>query len=306
MNTGVVESDVRTHPSTLASRRSAVERVILAMRERMSEELTLEEMADIAFLSPYHFNRIFRRLTGIPPSQFLSALRLEAAKRLLLTTDRRVTDICFEVGYNSLGTFTTRFTQLVGLPPGQLRLLSKAFTPHKAQELLVMLNQSPPDADVPAITGEIEAGSAVTGLLFLGLFETPIPQGRPVSCALLAQPGPYRIRIPADGRYFIFAAGLARVERPLDYLMCGGSIRGVASAGPLIVRDGTVTGDTLLSLRPPDLLDPPLLVTLPLLIDERLAQQYSDAAMAAEIEAMAAEIEESSLNPAMAAEPTLQ
>ncbi|MCP3959073.1 MAG: helix-turn-helix transcriptional regulator [bacterium] len=273
MSIAPTETAVRSHPSTIASHRAAVERVIRTMRERMSEELSLEEMADVALMSTYHFNRTFRQLTGIPPSQFLSALRLEAAKRLLLTTGRSVTDICYEVGYNSLGTFTTRFTQLVGLPPGQLRRLSEAFTGASAEELLT-LSQSPQEATGPAITGRIEGDSSVSGLLFLGLFEKPIPQERPLSCAILAQPGPYRIEIPGDGDFFVFAAGLAHIEKPLDYLMCGGSIRGLAHAGPLSVHDGEVTGDADMTLEPPKLLNPPLLVTLPLLIDERLAREF--------------------------------
>src|ERR1044072_6247332 len=106
-----------SRPDTIASHYRAVERVILAMRERLDEALTLEDLAEVAIISPFYFDRIFRQITGIPPCQFLSALRMEAAKRLLLTSSLSVTDVCFEVGYNSLGTFTTRFTQLVGLPP---------------------------------------------------------------------------------------------------------------------------------------------------------------------------------------------
>src|SRR5437763_3941434 len=112
-----------------APHRRAVERVIAAMRERPGEPLTLETMGKIAGLSPHHFNRVFRRVTGVPPRRFLGALRLEAAKQLLLTTPLSVTEVCFEVGYGSVGTFTTRFTQLVGVPPGELRRLAAALAP---------------------------------------------------------------------------------------------------------------------------------------------------------------------------------
>ncbi len=101
----------------------AIERVISAMRGRVGDTLPLHAMAEIAHLSPYHFARVFRQVTGIPPGEFLGALRLERAKQLLLTTDLSVTEICFEVGYGSLGTFTSRFTRLVGLPPGRTRRL---------------------------------------------------------------------------------------------------------------------------------------------------------------------------------------
>src|SRR6476660_4196704 len=100
--------------------KAAVEQVVRWMREHLDQEISMEEMAEGAGVSPFHFLRTFRRFTGVTPALFLSALRLEEAKRLLLTTERSVTDICFDVGYSSVGTFTTRFTQLVGLSPARL------------------------------------------------------------------------------------------------------------------------------------------------------------------------------------------
>src|SRR5437763_15510695 len=76
--------DVRR--STIAAHHEAVERVIRMMHHSLDEPLTLQEMSRIAYISPYHFNRIFRQITGIPPKQFLYALRVETAIRLLLTT----------------------------------------------------------------------------------------------------------------------------------------------------------------------------------------------------------------------------
>ena len=110
---------------TGASHLEAVERVIAAMRERVDNTLPLHAMAEIAHLSPYHFARTFRQVTGIPPGEFLGNLRLQRAKELLLTTDLSASEVCFEVGYASLGTFTTRFTQLVGVSPGRMRRLTE-------------------------------------------------------------------------------------------------------------------------------------------------------------------------------------
>src|SRR4051812_36011564 len=62
--------------------REAIERVIRTMRTQLHEPLSLEDMADIACLSPYYFNRIFHQVIGIPPGEFLATLRLEAAKHL--------------------------------------------------------------------------------------------------------------------------------------------------------------------------------------------------------------------------------
>lgn len=99
----------------------AVERAIDTMRSNLSEQLTVDDMARAAMFSKFHFTRIFQRVTGISPGRFLSAIRLQEAKRLLTTTRLNVTDISLRVGYNSVGTFSTRFTKSVGLPPTTYR-----------------------------------------------------------------------------------------------------------------------------------------------------------------------------------------
>ena len=91
------------------------------MAERLGEDLTLEDMASAASMSVYHFARVFREQVGVPPATYLAALRLTEAKRLLTQTSLSVTNICYQVGYTSVGTFTSRFTQLVGVSPGQFR-----------------------------------------------------------------------------------------------------------------------------------------------------------------------------------------
>src|SRR5438067_8275961 len=122
-----------THHETLDTQTQAVERAIQTMHTHLHEVLTLEDLASVAYLSPSHFHRVFCRLIGIPPGEFLSALRFQAARRLLLTTSLSVTDICFEVGYSSTGSFTTRFTHLVGLSPRLLRQRAQAFEPLAAE-----------------------------------------------------------------------------------------------------------------------------------------------------------------------------
>src|SRR5258707_2723171 len=114
---------------TLAAQTQAVERAIQAMHTHLHELLTLEDLASVACLSPSYFTRVFGRLIGIPPGEFLSALRFQAARRLLVTTSLSVTDICFEVGYTSIGSFTSRFTHLVGLSPRLLRQRAHTFEP---------------------------------------------------------------------------------------------------------------------------------------------------------------------------------
>src|SRR5258708_28886369 len=116
--------DPTSRTSTRDAHVRAVTRVIRTMRERLDANITLSEMAAEAYMSRYHFDRTFRTITGVRPRQYLRALRLHAAKRLLVHTSSSVTDVCFDVGYNSLGTFIRCFTDLLGISPRRLRLLA--------------------------------------------------------------------------------------------------------------------------------------------------------------------------------------
>src|SRR5688500_6831021 len=82
---------------TVRSHIAAVEAVIGAMRCRPEVPLDLAQMAELAGLSRFHLDRVFREITGITPRQFQASLRLNRAMLLLLTSDRSVTDVCFDV-----------------------------------------------------------------------------------------------------------------------------------------------------------------------------------------------------------------
>jgi AraC-like DNA-binding protein len=72
-------------------------------------------------MSPSHFSREFSSTFGESPHQYLLTRRLERAAALLRTTDRSVTEICFAVGWNSVGSFTTSFGRVFGLTPSAYR-----------------------------------------------------------------------------------------------------------------------------------------------------------------------------------------
>lgn len=93
---------------------------------RYSEPLTVDDLARAAGLSRAHFSREFRRVYGESPHVYLLTRRLERAAALLRTTDRSVTEICFSVGLQSVGSFTTSFTRTYGVPPTAYR---EAFPP---------------------------------------------------------------------------------------------------------------------------------------------------------------------------------
>ena len=86
-----------------------------------AEQLDIAALARIAFVSEAHFIRAFRSTFGETPHRYLQRRRVERAMFLLRETDRSVTEICFDVGFSSLGTFSRTFAAIVGEPPTTYR-----------------------------------------------------------------------------------------------------------------------------------------------------------------------------------------
>jgi transcriptional regulator GlxA family with amidase domain len=89
------------------------------------QSLTLNELARVACLSPNHLLRTFRQAFGQTPHQYLTNLRLRRAQMLLIKTDLSVTDICFSVGFQSIGSFSWLFKQQFGVSPNMYRRQSR-------------------------------------------------------------------------------------------------------------------------------------------------------------------------------------
>jgi AraC-like DNA-binding protein len=86
-----------------------------------AQPLDVEALARDVHMSAGHLSRQFKLAYGESPYSYLMTRRIERAMALLRRGDLSVTEVCFEVGSSSLGTFTTRFTELVGMPPGAYR-----------------------------------------------------------------------------------------------------------------------------------------------------------------------------------------
>jgi AraC-like DNA-binding protein len=223
-----------TRTSTTEAYERATTAVVSRMRERPGEPLDLAGMAAIAGLSRSHFDRVFRSVTGLSPRRFQTALRLQAATRLLLTTHRSVTDVCFEVGYQSLGTFVSCFTRNLGVSPARLRAFGVG-------------------------------GPPAPRLIFIGLFNEPLPTTTPVACAILAKPGPFTIDNVPRGAHYALAVGISWCEHPLELLMTEHALRGIASD---VVR-APCRGVTI-TLRPSRATDPPINFALPFLMVQEM------------------------------------
>ncbi|GAB3463649.1 helix-turn-helix domain-containing protein [Actinophytocola sediminis] len=240
---------------------SAVSRVIAQMWARYFEPITLQDLAASVFVSPFHFLRVFARTTGVTPGRYLSAVRMFEAKRLLLTTSLTVSDIVCSVGYSSVGTFTTRFTQLVGLTPSRYR------EPDVGARLVALgpgLAHLPaPSAIPPAVHSGWTGGGSVLATVevppaaapadvFVGVFRDAVPQCAPVAHELVHRVGSSRIAVRdvPPGRWTVIA-----VARPRS----GGSL--LCRHGPVTVTQGG-TVRVPVRLRSPEPTDPPLAISL--------------------------------------------
>jgi AraC-like DNA-binding protein len=235
---------------------TAVERAIDTMWNRYHEPLSLADMADTAILSKFYFSRVFRTLTGTSPGRFLTAIRLTKAKQLLLETSLSVTEISYMVGYNSLGTFTSRFTRSVGVPPARYRALSYG-------GILSLPSFSGPARGNQAgsVAGWVGVPETETPVrVYVGAFNDPIAQGVPVACDIRDGSGPYRLEALPEGQFYLRAAVVA-----VDDLDPNPSKRRplfVGAAEAASVRAGR-TAEADIETRCASALDLPILLALP-------------------------------------------
>ena len=96
------------------------------LSEVRESRLSIEDVAREVAISPYHFIRQFEAVFGVTPHQYRIRRRLDLAKQLLAAGHHSVTDVCMEVGFSSLGSFSALFAQRVGVPPSAYRRRARA------------------------------------------------------------------------------------------------------------------------------------------------------------------------------------
>lgn len=243
--------------------RRLVERMTLLMRTA-DEPMTINDLAETAGLSPFYFSRIFRQHAGIPPGEFQAALRFERAKELLLTSSASITEICFEVGYGSLGTFSSRFKSLVGVSPAEFRCL-----PHLVADMNIrqVIEQRAPQ-EVPGtavVEGEAILPEPGARSIYIGVFPDYIAASQPVVGVSLSEPGPFRLTGIPKGSWRLLAAAVPYANDPLVQLL---PMRDavVSSGGKIDVRTGTEQVQRTLRFHEPRQYMPPVLTALPTLL----------------------------------------
>jgi AraC family transcriptional regulator len=232
---------------------SAVDRAVNCIWERYSDPLSLGDMAQSAMLSRFHFARVFEKQTGVSPGRFLAAVRIYQAKRLLLLGSMSVAGVSSAVGYGSLGSFTSHFTDSVGISPSRFRHASH----HDRVSARGMLPDSPVPEGAAMGTVRLPEGYAVARV-YVGIFDTQILQRRPQSATLLGVTSQrthqyWLPRVP-DGRWFLHAVAVADTDEPEPW-----------TRRHLLVGGGGQVKSHLaaITLRPRSLTDLPALLALP-------------------------------------------
>ena len=113
--TNVINDKLESH------RQEIMNRVIRYMKDNFTKELKLEEISTIAFLSPNYFSKLFKECTAMTVSEYMQKIRIEEACNLLRTTERKVIDIAFQVGYRDIKYFNQIFKRISGKTPGGYR-----------------------------------------------------------------------------------------------------------------------------------------------------------------------------------------
>ncbi|WP_371646867.1 helix-turn-helix transcriptional regulator [Streptomyces sp. NBC_00597] len=131
------------------------------MDREYAQPLDVPALARVALMSPGHFSRSFRAAFGETPYSYLMTRRVERAKALLRRGDLSVTEVCFEVGCTSLGSFSSRFTELVGESPSAYR--ARSHEPGAAIPACIAKILTRPVRNGPGESGPGESGPGGSG-----------------------------------------------------------------------------------------------------------------------------------------------
>ncbi len=225
--------------------------------------LRLGDVADHVGYSPYHLARTFERAIGQPPGRFLTAHRFQRAKALLLAGDDRVLDVCLAVGFDSPGTFTSRFTRAVGMTPTAFRRLPEVLTenPHEPMHRPGCARRG------ATVTGTVTLSAAAWAQLpgaaiYVGLFGQRSPSGVPVTGSLLDRPGAFTFTGVPAGQYWLLGTALPVAADPRAHLTPAQQAVGQCPH-PIRVRAQQVSTGHAIALDIAPEWTPPVLVALP-------------------------------------------
>lgn len=256
-------------------RYAEIDGVVAYIHQHIHEPLSLSRLAGYAGYSPYHFTRIFKERIGLSPLYYVSSIRLQKAKELLLHTNLSVRDIGLEIGQQSLGTFTTRFTERVGMTPSDFRnsTLQAANYLRSLQKLTDWRASHPAANQHARMEGTVQAEVPFEGVILIGLFPKPIPEGLPLYGTLLSSLGDFCFTGVKPGTYYLMATSVSWGMQAMDFLLPHTTLRARLKE-PIIVGPCSSVPHQQVMLHAPRLDDPPILISLPLLTNHFLNRAH--------------------------------
>lgn len=237
--------------------------VLRTMERDLAEQVTIDDLASTALLSKFHFSRTFKTTTGISPGRFLYAMRMQAAKRYLRGTRLSILEISNLVGYRSVGSFSSRFTMSVGIPPSAYRdrtLLRPEFWTQAARS----------GGKRATIRGTVATGHRrAPGAFLVGIFPSPMVEGRPISGAITDMQGRFVLHNVPGGTWYLLAYPAAADHTTL----VGTPGPPMGTVGPITLRPVARLWTADVELRSRSAFEPPVLLA-PTALSPRYGAEY--------------------------------
>ncbi|GLC81339.1 helix-turn-helix transcriptional regulator [Lacrimispora brassicae] len=254
-----------------------IKEVIAYINSNISHEMKVEDIAVYFGYSKFHFSREFKRLTGFSVSEYISALKIELSIKELTRNKNSVLGSQLKSGYLSSGTYSSTFSKSTGLSPRQYQRklidLYNTLNEYENAEGKIetpyynMIQQADQSKEFYSCKVIIEVPSHFKkGVVFVGLFQTPIPNHRPiVGKALLKTQQCTLDRIP-KGEYYLLVCAIEKSNNPLHYFLLNSCLRGRVEEKVSFPTE--CEKEYFVKLRDPLPQDPPILVNLPSLLAE--------------------------------------
>ncbi|MGO4545705.1 helix-turn-helix domain-containing protein [Paenibacillus sp. 2TAB23] len=262
----------------VTDRYAEIDGVIAYIHDNIYEPLPLSKLSGYAGYSNFHFTRIFKERTGLSPLYYASSLRLQKAKDLLLQTRLSIRDVGLEIGQQSLGTFTSRFTERVGVTPSEFRnsKLQASRQLDTLQQLNGWKSLYVPSKHHDRVEGSVQAVIPFEGIVLIGLFAKPIQEGLPLYGTLLSSLGDFCFSDVKPGTYYLMATSVSWGTQAKDMLLPHATLR-TRSKEPIIVTAYDNVPYQQVMLYEPRADDPPILISLPLLMNNFLKRIMPEA-----------------------------
>jgi AraC-like DNA-binding protein len=201
--------------------------VVLYMREHNERDLSIEELADRFGYSKFHFAREFRKALGVTPNEYWAALKMEQSLSELERSSS-ILNAHLKTGYQSTGTFVTSFKNATGFTPGQYQeeikglsvfLEAKRYENNddKIHTHYSFDKKNPATYQKHTLSVVCHLPDNFKGLIFVGMFNKPLPVGAPVLGKAMTKTNKCVIDQIPDGEYYALACAIKSSINPLTY-----------------------------------------------------------------------------------------